>query len=259
MAKASMRRLIAKSRDSVVLVESRDFQSQGTGFLVGNCNTLLTNAHVVSRFEFDPDGKPIAQYARNLWVCANGVYLKAEVISDTESIRPLMLDYALLRLEREVPATPLVMGKINRVKAGDRVLCLGYPLGFREVISTDGIVSAIVSNPVQINPVLGLERRTIVSNAIIQHGSSGGPMFDVRTSKVIGINTFRHPVADSLTGRLMQWASLLKPRKLTVLSDIIAFALHTRYVGFNHAVSIEHVRNDSSFKDLTKGAKRWHS
>jgi serine protease Do len=144
---------------SVVLV--RVPGGLGSGFVVGD-GLVVTNLHVLGRAREATvvlaDGRELAH---------------PEVMAADESH-----DLVLLR----VPAKgvrPLVLGDASQVKAGDRVVAIGHPLGLSNTVS-DGLVSAVRQVSAHLT-VLQL-------SAPIAPGSSGGPLID-RHGKVIGVST----------------------------------------------------------------------
>ena len=76
----------------------------------------------------------------------------------------------------------MTWGDSDKVRVGDQVLAVGNPLGVGELVSA-GIVSAknrdILDTPFD---------SFIQTDAAINHGNSGGPLFNTR-GEVIGVNT----------------------------------------------------------------------
>ncbi len=87
-------------------------------------------------------------------------------------------------LKIEAKSLPFVkFGDSDRARAGDWVIAIGNPFGLGGTV-TAGIVSAL-HRSIGIN---GPYDRFIQTDASINQGNSGGPMFDL-TGNVIGINT----------------------------------------------------------------------
>ena len=139
------------------------FHGQGSGFIISSDGLILTNAHVV-------------RDARDVMVkLADRRELKAVVLGADSAT-----DIAVLRAN--VTGLPTVkLGDPNTLQVGDYVLAIGAPFGF-EQSATAGIVSAKGrSLPGDASVPF------IQSDAAVNPGNSGGPLFDVG-GNVIGIN-----------------------------------------------------------------------
>jgi serine protease Do len=96
--------------------------------------------------------------------------------------RDLTSDLALLKIDaRNLPFVQF--GDSTRVRVGDWVVAIGNPFGLGGTV-TAGIVSALHRNI----GLGGAYDRYIQTDASINQGNSGGPMFDLQ-GNVIGINT----------------------------------------------------------------------
>lgn len=149
---------------SVVLIESYSEQGKqtgiGTGFVAGNGDKIVTNAHVV----------------------ANSKYVKCKISSE-EIITITKLTYinfdhdiAILKCSRSLE--PLRITD-SSVEVGENVFVIGNPLGLEKTLTT-GIVSGK-------RLYKGYDFLQI--SAPISPGNSGGPVLD-SNGKVIGISTF---------------------------------------------------------------------
>jgi Trypsin-like serine proteases, typically periplasmic, contain C-terminal PDZ domain len=91
-------------------------------------------------------------------------------------------DLALLKVESDKPLPFVIFGDATKVRVGQPVMAVGNPFGLGGTVTT-GIVSArgrdIHSGPFD---------DYIQTDAAINRGNSGGPLFDM-DGKVIGINT----------------------------------------------------------------------
>jgi serine protease Do len=142
--------------------------SLGSGFLISPDGFILTNNHVVR------DATDI------LVRFSDGREFKAETVG-----RDPPTDVALIRLvkpPKDLPSVPL--GDSDALRQGDFVLALGSPFGLRDT-ATLGIVSA--KNRTGVNPG-GTYDDFIQTDAAINQGNSGGPLFNLR-GEVVGINT----------------------------------------------------------------------
>ncbi len=141
----------------------------GTGFMIDDSGTILTNFHVVENA-----GKLVVTLSDNSqW--------PAQVVgTDPNS------DLAVLRIEapRDSYST-LKFADSEKIVVGQKVLALGNPFGLRQTLTT-GIISALgrtiaAKNGRKIEGV-------IQTDAAINPGNSGGPLLDSE-GRVIGINT----------------------------------------------------------------------
>jgi serine protease Do len=137
----------------------------GSGFLISPSGYIATNKHVI-------------EDAVSVFVAtSDGVRYQAKIVGMTAKA-----DMALLKIEasRNLPA--LRFGDSNAVRVGDPVIAIGSPFGFDESV-TAGIVSAVDRNIME-SPFDDY----IQTDAPINHGNSGGPLFNM-TGEVIGMNS----------------------------------------------------------------------
>ena len=145
--------------------QERKSAALGSGFIIDENGIVVTNNHVI-------------QDADDIIVRVNGDQeYKAKVLGAD----PLM-DIAVLQLETEEKFKPVGFGDSDKARIGDWVLAIGNPFGLGGTV-TAGIISAR-------NRSIGLSRYEdfIQTDASINSGNSGGPLFDMEGS-VIGINT----------------------------------------------------------------------
>jgi serine protease Do len=136
----------------------------GSGFVVDPSGVIATNWHVV-------DG------AYEIFVTfSDGSRAKATVMSAAR-----VIDIAILRVDVGHSLTAVRWGDSSKVQIADPVLAIGNPLGIGLSV-TAGIVSALNRN-IMDTPVDDF----IQTDAPINHGNSGGPLFDEK-GEVIGIN-----------------------------------------------------------------------
>ena len=148
---------------------TQEAQSLGSGFIVSADGYVVTNNHVVS-----PDQR--AELEEVTVTLADGTEYAAELVgTDPDS------DLAVLKIERR-EAFPFVrFGNSSEARAGDWVIAIGNPFGLGGTV-TSGIVSAVLRNT-----GAGAYDRYIQTDASINRGNSGGPLFDMQ-GNVIGIN-----------------------------------------------------------------------
>ncbi len=149
---------------------TREATSLGSGFIVDPSGYIVTNNHVISGGE----GKaPVESITVTL---ADRKEYKARVIG-----RDTLSDLALLKID--ATNLPYVnFGDSKSARVGDWVIAIGNPFGLGGTV-TAGIVSALHRNIQS-----GQYDRYIQTDASINQGNSGGPLFDIN-GNVIGINT----------------------------------------------------------------------
>ncbi len=143
----------------------REVQSLGSGFLIDPAGYVVTNNHV------------IAAATQITVTLANDKKLEAKVVG-----RDPKTDLALLKVESEKPLPYVEFGNSETMKVGDWVIAIGNPFGLGSTV-TAGIISARSRN---INA--GPFDDFIQTDAAINRGNSGGPMFN-QQGEVIGVNT----------------------------------------------------------------------
>lgn len=200
-AHADMQSVIAKVKPAVVIVgtfkntNSPRFGLRGAGFVVGNGNTIITNAHLIEQAVSDGD-KDFS------WVVMVGLdkkelQMRAAVILEVDAVH----DLALLSFDGP-PAPSLVMRDSRLVQEGQSVAFMGFPiggaLGFSPVTHR-GIISSIVAFSLPSASAQQLHERTVrtlrsgVNFDVFQldgtayPGNSGGPLFDPDTGEVLGV------------------------------------------------------------------------
>ena len=145
--------------------QERQSAALGSGFIIDEKGIVVTNNHVISD-------------AEDIIVRVNGdKEFKAKVIGAD----PLS-DIAVLQLETDEEFIPVKFGDSDKARIGDWVIAIGNPFGLGGTV-TSGIISAR-------NRSIGLSRYEdyIQTDASINSGNSGGPLFDMN-GDVIGINT----------------------------------------------------------------------
>jgi S1-C subfamily serine protease len=153
---------------------------QGSGFVVSPDGTILTNAHVVTTAGEGQLGS--AKKARAVFV----QFEDGDRIPATVAGFDLYDDVAVVKVNpRAHRLEPVPLGDSDRVVVGEPVAAIGSPFGNVDSLSV-GVVSAtrrsIPSLTTRFNLVDAIQ-----TDAPINHGNSGGPLFDAR-GQVIGIN-----------------------------------------------------------------------
>ena len=150
---------------------TREATSLGSGFIVDPTGYVVTNNHVISAGQ--GRGAPVETITVTL--ADRREYIARVVGRDTLS------DMALLKIDaRDLPYVKF--GNSQSVRVGDWAIAIGNPFGLGGTV-TAGIVSALHRNIGS-----GQYDRYIQTDASINQGNSGGPLFDL-DGNVIGINT----------------------------------------------------------------------
>jgi serine protease Do len=137
----------------------------GSGFIIDPAGLIATNWHVVAdAFEI-------------VVTFSDGTRLPATVVGAWR-----VVDLALLKVDAGHPLQAVHWGDSNAMQIGDPVLAMGNALGVGLSVSA-GIVSALNRN-------IGdsLVDEFIQTDAAINHGNSGGPLFNLK-GEVIGVNS----------------------------------------------------------------------
>lgn len=188
----------------------------GTGFIADSNGDIITNYHVVQ-------GSNTVDI-----VLHNGQRLSARVVGSDPST-----DIAVLHTTWDLSSiTPLSLGNSSTLVPGEDVAAIGNPLGLDDTLTT-GVVSAL--NRTIEAPNGFAIAHVIQTDAILNHGSSGGPLFDP-AGEVVGItsaiqavnsgigyaipiNTVRQVVGELLKGKKVTHA-YLGVRTFTVDPDL---------------------------------------
>jgi serine protease Do len=150
--------------------QTREAQSLGSGFIISADGYVVTNNHVIA-----PDSR--ATLESITVTMTDGTEYEAELIgADAAS------DLAVLKIKSDQSFPFVKFGDSTKTRVGEWVVAIGNPFGLGGTV-TSGIVSAVYRNTGQ----GGAYDRYIQTDASINRGNSGGPLFDMR-GNVIGIN-----------------------------------------------------------------------
>ncbi|MGH3102648.1 MAG: S1C family serine protease [Gaiellaceae bacterium] len=156
-------------------------EAQGSGFVASTAGHILTNSHVIT----DAGEVAKASQAR----AAREVFVEfkdGERVPATVVGWDIFDDVGLLKVDPAAHAlAPVPLGDSSRVVVGEPVAAIGSPFGevgslaVGVVSATRRSISALTSDYLLVD--------AIQTDAPINRGNSGGPLFDAR-GRVIGIN-----------------------------------------------------------------------
>ena len=138
---------------------------KGSGFVIDPSGVILTNYHVI-------DGAYDVEV-----MFSDGMRVPGHIMATAQRV-----DLALVKVEPHKPLTAIRWADSDKVQIGDTVFAIGNPLGIGLSV-TSGIVSALNRNLMD-SPYDDF----IQTDAAINHGNSGGPLFN-RAGEVIGVDT----------------------------------------------------------------------
>ena len=143
--------------------------SSGSGFVMTEDGYIVTNHHVIS------DATEI------IVSFEDGTQYPAKLVGSNASS-----DIAMLKVDA-TGFRPVTIGKSSNLAVGDQVVVIGNALGELSFSLTVGYVSGMDRNVTTDGSVMNM----LQTDAAINSGNSGGPMFNAR-GEVIGINTAKY-------------------------------------------------------------------
>jgi S1-C subfamily serine protease len=151
-------------------------QGAGTGMILSSNGYILTNNHVL----------PVDSSSVSV-ILASGKTYTAQTIATNST-----LDLALLKINATGLPT-VTLGDSSQTVIGQSVIAIGNALGQYQNSVTQGIISGLnrsvtASDP---NSATGGESLTglLQTDASINPGDSGGPLIDISSGSVIGMDT----------------------------------------------------------------------
>ncbi len=162
-------------QDGAQASPGRRMQSLGSGFVIDPSGLIVTNNHVIK-------GADLITVTLQ-----DDTVLKARLLGHDDKT-----DLALLKVEPAHPLPAVAFGDSDKARVGDWVVAIGNPFGLSGTV-TAGIVSSRGRSFDN-----GPYDEFIQTDAPINRGNSGGPLFDM-DGGVIGINTAIYsPSGDSI-------------------------------------------------------------
>ena len=140
-------------------------EALGSGFIIDSAGHIITNNHVIDK----ADSISVTLH--------DNTKLEADVIGTDPKT-----DLALIKINANRPLSPVTLGDSDKIRVGDWILAIGNPFGLGSSV-TAGIISA-KSRDIESGPYDSF----IQTDAAINQGNSGGPMFNM-SGEVIGISS----------------------------------------------------------------------
>jgi serine protease Do len=150
--------------------QTREAQSLGSGFIVSADGYVVTNNHVITA-----EGR--GEVESITVTMADGDEYPAKLVG-----KDAASDLAVLKITAKKPLPFVKFGDSSHARVGDWIIAIGNPFGLGGTV-TSGIISAVYRN----TGAGGAYDRYLQTDAAINRGNSGGPMFDMN-GQVIGIN-----------------------------------------------------------------------
>jgi serine protease Do len=150
--------------------QTREAQSLGSGFVISADGYIVTNNHVITA-----DGQ--GEVESITVTMTDGTDYPAKLIG-----KDAASDLAVLKITSPKPLPFVKFGDSRHARVGDWVIAIGNPFGLGGTV-TQGIISAVYRN----TGTGSAYDRYLQTDASINRGNSGGPMFDM-SGNVIGIN-----------------------------------------------------------------------
>lgn len=150
--------------------QTREAQSLGSGFIISADGYVVTNNHVITA-----DGR--GEVESITVTMPDGTEYPAKMVG-----RDAASDLAVLKINAGKTLPFVKFGDSRSARVGDWVIAIGNPFGLGGTV-TSGIISAVYRNTGSGSAY----DRYLQTDASINRGNSGGPMFDMR-GNVIGIN-----------------------------------------------------------------------
>ncbi|MFB0917824.1 MAG: trypsin-like peptidase domain-containing protein [Clostridiaceae bacterium] len=172
--------IVSQYKSAVVTVLTKNYQVPGdtnsgfrtfigTGFILNSDGLVATNHHVI-------DGADEISV-----LLSDGTEVNATVINTDDAT-----DLAIIRLDGNIKVEGVVtFGNSDEANVGDEVVAIGNPVS-RNFSGT--VTAGIISGKDRVVEIAGTKISYIQTDAAINEGNSGGPLFNDK-GEVIGINT----------------------------------------------------------------------
>jgi S1-C subfamily serine protease len=199
---AALEDVIQAAKPSVMAIgtynatDNPRFRFRGTGFVVGDGNLVVTNAHVLPETVPAPGTAGAVVVVAPRGAGADGVQPRSATLAALDREH----DLALLRIDG-APLPALALAEAGRVREGNAVAIIGFPiggaLGFTPVTHR-GIVSSITAIALPAPTAQSLNNQAVNRlrlgsfdiyqlDATAYPGNSGGPVLDAATGQVVAV------------------------------------------------------------------------
>ncbi len=198
-AQADLPDVIARIKPSVVIVgthrstDNPRFRLRGTGFVVGNGNMVVTNAHVLPDATESQDGMSLVVQVRS---SNQELSMRQATVLELDRVH----DLAVLRIEGQ-PVAAAALRNSDTVREGQAIAFMGFPIGgtlgfspvtHRGMVSsiTPAVLPAPTSRQLTEAAIRGARAGAFdifQLDATAYPGNSGGPLFDAASGEVIGV------------------------------------------------------------------------
>ena len=159
----------------VIVAESpyEDNRGQGSGVIIGDGSTVVTNVHVVA------GASSVTVHLQDKRTVKSSGYIKADNDRDLVTIQ----------LPEKLSGIPKIkLASFEKMKIGEKVVAIGSPQGLANTVS-EGIISGIRE--------FESGTKVIQTSAPVSPGSSGGGLFN-GNGELIGITSFGHTKGQNL-------------------------------------------------------------
>ena len=201
-----------------------DVVTRGTGTIINDGSMVLTCAHCVNK-----------EMTNAIKVNNSPSFIPcASLIQDPNS----KLDIAIIKFNQKIgkPVQFLSQTSCSKIQIGNDAFVVGYPMYCKDQVLFPSTIASISDASIR-----------IASN--INHGNSGGPLFDIN-GKQIGVVNAKH---GKLSGLLENFTQLQVPRMTinnvntwAVLQQLIREMEYNLNLGIGYAIPIHQIRTVSS-------------
>lgn len=186
----------------MIIADSADVSSLGTGIVMSSDGYIITNAHVI-------DGATKI----TIIMYDNKTSYQASIVGQDNNS-----DIAVLKVEGVTDFVPAQFGDSDKVVVGETVVSIGNPYATQYAQTvTDGIISGIRKG-IYVN---GVKMDLLQTNAQLNPGNSGGPLINMY-GQVIGINNSKIMSDGDLTIEGMGFAIPMTQAK-AIVDELIQY------------------------------------